>query len=220
MDREEAGLSRQKWSGRRARHAHRGSSGRPTSLSIGTGTGPPGMQKAFSTPITARIESFPIRQPMAKASVRLVLRRRITGPAERVPIDAGLWDPDTNTPTRLEERSHVTLRLACLRDGAVMPYAGDIDPLLGLGAVGGVRGAVPGSRPARCQLDWKSRSTLPRRNGGSGSGTYLSWCWPCYNRKGMGIAWRHAAESGTVVMARYDVRTGLSWPEARPASAG
>ena len=37
--------------------------------------------------------------------------------------DAGLWERDTRTPTRLEEREQVTLRLAVVRDGAVVPYA-------------------------------------------------------------------------------------------------
>jgi CRISPR-associated endonuclease/helicase Cas3 len=40
----------------------------------------------------------------------------------------GLWAPDLHTPTRLEDRPHVTLRLAQLRDGIVVPYAVDEDP--------------------------------------------------------------------------------------------
>ena len=39
----------------------------------------------------------------------------------------GLWEPDTRTPTRLEDRPHVTLRLALVRNGAVVPYAEDPD---------------------------------------------------------------------------------------------
>ena len=35
----------------------------------------------------------------------------------------GAWDPDTITPTRLEERPRVTLRLALERGGTVVPYA-------------------------------------------------------------------------------------------------
>ncbi|PZW44788.1 CRISPR-associated Cas3 family helicase [Humitalea rosea] len=42
--------------------------------------------------------------------------------------NAGLWEPETQTPTRLEDRPQVTLRLALLRDGAVVPYAADADP--------------------------------------------------------------------------------------------
>lgn len=39
----------------------------------------------------------------------------------------GAWEPDTRTPTRLEERETVTLRLAVVRDGVVVPYADDLD---------------------------------------------------------------------------------------------
>ncbi len=35
----------------------------------------------------------------------------------------GEWEPETRTPTRLEARLTVTLRLAVVRDGAVVPYA-------------------------------------------------------------------------------------------------
>lgn len=41
---------------------------------------------------------------------------------------AGLWDVEERTPTRLEEVPQVTLRLAVVRDGAVVPYAADDDP--------------------------------------------------------------------------------------------
>lgn len=37
--------------------------------------------------------------------------------------DTGSWEPDTHTPTRLEDRPQVTLRLARLRDGEIVPYA-------------------------------------------------------------------------------------------------
>lgn len=42
--------------------------------------------------------------------------------------EAGFWEPETRVPTRLEDRPQVTLRLARLRDGAVVPYADDSDP--------------------------------------------------------------------------------------------
>jgi len=40
---------------------------------------------------------------------------------------AGLWASEERTPTRWEDRPQVTLRLARLRDGKVVPYAGDAD---------------------------------------------------------------------------------------------
>jgi CRISPR-associated endonuclease/helicase Cas3 len=39
----------------------------------------------------------------------------------------GLWAPEEHTPTRLEDRPQVTLRLARLRDGVVIPYAEEAD---------------------------------------------------------------------------------------------
>lgn len=42
--------------------------------------------------------------------------------------DAGFWEPETHTPTRLEDRPQVTLRLAFVREGVVLPYAAAADP--------------------------------------------------------------------------------------------
>lgn len=40
---------------------------------------------------------------------------------------AGLWAPEEQTPTRLEDQPQVTLRLARVQDGALVPYAEDAD---------------------------------------------------------------------------------------------
>ena len=37
--------------------------------------------------------------------------------------DGGAWDADIRTPTRLNDDPQITLRLACIRDGRVEPYA-------------------------------------------------------------------------------------------------
>ena len=37
--------------------------------------------------------------------------------------DGGAWDSDARTPTRLNDVAQVTLRLACVRDGRIEPYA-------------------------------------------------------------------------------------------------
>lgn len=42
--------------------------------------------------------------------------------------EAGLWAPEDRTPTRLEDRPMVTLRLAVECAGRVVPYAADPDP--------------------------------------------------------------------------------------------
>jgi CRISPR-associated endonuclease/helicase Cas3 len=57
-----------------------------------------------------------------------VARMNLLSFAECWDRNAGFWEPETHTPTRLEERPTVTLRLALLRDGVVVPYAEDADP--------------------------------------------------------------------------------------------
>ena len=42
--------------------------------------------------------------------------------------DGGAWDSDIRTPTRLVDDPQVTLRLACVRDGCIEPYAHDEAP--------------------------------------------------------------------------------------------
>ena len=42
--------------------------------------------------------------------------------------DAGAWDSDARTPTRLDDHPRVTLRLARFRRGRIEPYARDMEP--------------------------------------------------------------------------------------------
>ena len=42
--------------------------------------------------------------------------------------DAGAWDSDVRTPTRLDDEPQVTLRLARAVDGRIVPYAHDAAP--------------------------------------------------------------------------------------------
>ena len=42
--------------------------------------------------------------------------------------DGGAWDGDMRTPTRLADDPQVTLRLACVRDGRIQPYAQENAP--------------------------------------------------------------------------------------------
>ena len=42
--------------------------------------------------------------------------------------DSGAWASDTRTPTRLVDDPHVTLRLACVRDGRIEPFAQEVTP--------------------------------------------------------------------------------------------
>ena len=42
--------------------------------------------------------------------------------------DGGAWDQDIRTPTRLVDDPQVTLRLARVRDGRIVPYADEVVP--------------------------------------------------------------------------------------------
>lgn len=134
-------------------------------------------------------------------------------------IDAGLWAPDIDTPTRLEDRPHVTLRLACLRDGVIVPYAGDADPLL---AWAQSEVSVAQYRIVSCPVppELEAAAEAARAQWGrwerDSPVVMLALLCPA----GDGYTLDARAESGAVVAARYDARTGLSWSGAEPASAG
>ena len=132
--------------------------------------------------------------------------------------DAGAWEPDTNTPTRLEDRPHVTLRLARLRDGGIVPYAEDMDNRRAW--------ALSEVSVARYRID-----TCPLPSELQAQGELAKAQWGRWERESPfvilallsrdGDLFRLDArtESGAVVAARYDVRTGLSWSGSEPALA-
>jgi CRISPR-associated endonuclease/helicase Cas3 len=134
-------------------------------------------------------------------------------------VGEGNWDPDTNTPTRLEERPHVTLRLACLRDGAIVPYAGDADPLL---AWAQSEVSVAQYRIAACPVPCGLAvvADAARAQWGRWERDSPVVLLALLHQDGDGYRLDARAESGAVVVARYDARTGLSWPGAEPALAG
>jgi len=57
-----------------------------------------------------------------------IARQNVLAFHETYDRNAGLWEPEDRTPTRLEDRPMVTLRLAVVRDGQVVPYVDDPDP--------------------------------------------------------------------------------------------
>lgn len=134
-------------------------------------------------------------------------------------VAAGLWDPDTRTPTRLEDRPHVTLRLARACDGAIVPYADDADPML---AWAQSEVSVARYRIAAC--------SVPAEFGAAANAAKAQWGgWErdsafvllaLLQPDGDGYRLEACAESGAFVQVRYDARIGLSWPQAGPASAG
>jgi CRISPR-associated endonuclease/helicase Cas3 len=132
--------------------------------------------------------------------------------------NAGSWEPDTNTPTRLEDRPHVTLRLACARDGAIVPYAEDPDPkrawALSEVSVAQYRIASCPLPPGLQQAAEKAMTQWGRWERESRF-VVLALLSP----NGGGYTLDARAESGAVVVARYDARTGLSWSAPELAKA-
>lgn len=127
--------------------------------------------------------------------------------------DAGAWEPDTRTSTRLEDRPQITLRLALLHEGRIVPYAqmdGDIRRAWSLSEV-----TVAQHRLATCPVPpelqaaalkameawgrWERESdrfvlALLRTSGADGA----------YTLEGR-------AGSGKPVYARYTLQEGLCW---------
>lgn len=133
--------------------------------------------------------------------------------------DAGLWDPDTNTPTRLEERPQVTLRLACLRNGCLVPYARDADPLL---AWSQSEVSVARYRIAACAVPpgLEDAAETAKAQWGRWERDSPFVLLALLHPDGDMYRLDARAESGAVVQARYDARTGLSWPGTKPAFVG
>ena len=145
--------------------------------------------------------------------------------------DAGAWEPDTNTPTRLEDRPHVTLRLARLRDGVIAPYAEDLDTAQTThrGISHGVIESGTGNLAIRRAWALSEVSVALYRIAACPMPPQLEAAadtakarWGRWEREspfvilalltpdGDGYRLDARAESGAVVAARYDARTGLS----------
>jgi CRISPR-associated endonuclease/helicase Cas3 len=125
--------------------------------------------------------------------------------------EAGLWEPDTHTPTRLEERKTVVLRLARLRDGAVVPYDEDPD-LLRAWALSEV--SVARYRVASCPIPpgLEAAAVLARAGWSRWereSPDYLL----AVLREGEQIA--AVSEAGGMVMLSYCEDLGLIWTPTR-----
>jgi len=141
--------------------------------------------------------------------------------------DAGPWDPDTDTPTRLEDQPHVTLRLAHLRDGVIVPYASDpesaspdnfdIKRAWALSEV-----LVPQYRIAACPLrgSLQKASDTAKAQWGRWERDSPFVLLALLVPDGGGYRLDARTESGSEVVARYDTRTGLSWMGTEPADAG
>lgn len=125
--------------------------------------------------------------------------------------EAGLWEPDTHTPTRLEERETVVLRLARLRDSAVVPYAEDPD-LLRAWALSEV--SVARHRVASCPVPSGLQSAAMVARAGWSRWERES---PRYLLAVLGEDGQIAAvsEAGEEVMLSYREDRGLVWAPAK-----
>ena len=88
---------------------------RPLIEAAADGESPEGLRVAADRALSARL------------SQAAVAKQNLLDLAGGYARHAGLWAPEEQTPTRLEDRPQVTLRLARFRDGAIVPYAEDTD---------------------------------------------------------------------------------------------
>ncbi|WP_187830432.1 CRISPR-associated helicase Cas3' [Siccirubricoccus phaeus] len=123
--------------------------------------------------------------------------------------EAGLWELETRTPTRLEDRPSVTLRLAVERQGWVMPYADGPDPSRAW-ALSEV--AVARHRIAACLVPAGLEVAAEEARAGWGrleresDRILLGVLTP----RGNEFTMLATADSGEPVMVRYDPHAGLS----------
>lgn len=128
---------------------------------------------------------------------------------------AGFWEPETHTPTRLEDQPTVTLRLAVVRDGEVVPYAEDADPrrawslsevtvakhrIASCPMPAGLETAV-----ATAKLQWGRWERESDR-------MLLAVMTPIEDQ----LQFEGQSASGSQFVVLYDTQTGLVWKDATP----
>jgi CRISPR-associated endonuclease/helicase Cas3 len=156
---------------------------------------------------------------LAKASARAfgedlshaeIARQNVLDPRRGYDRDAGLWDREERTPTRLEREPRVTLRLARVEGGALVPYASDpdADRAWALSEVNVAHrhvGACPPPPDLVSEVE-RVRATWPAWERDSET-LLLIILQP--DGEGFSFAVRKASENG--VLARYDRWGGLRW---------
>jgi CRISPR-associated endonuclease/helicase Cas3 len=84
-------------------------------------------------------ESAPMPDGLARSETKSIAEAHVTRSLAQMNLlrmekgycaAAGAWDSETRTPTRLEDGPTVTLRLAVVSDGQVVPYAANAPPEL------------------------------------------------------------------------------------------
>ncbi|MCZ8146709.1 MAG: CRISPR-associated helicase/endonuclease Cas3, partial [Roseomonas sp.] len=139
-----------------------------------------------------------------------VARMNLLNFAECWDRNAGFWEPETHTPTRLDDRPTVTLRLALLRDGAVVPYAEDADPRRAW-ALSEV--TVARHRIASCPVPagLEAAAEAAKQQWGRWERESERVMLAVITLTASGFRLSGLAQSGGPVTAAYDRRTGLVW---------
>lgn len=120
----------------------------------------------------------------------------------------GLWDTDLRTPTRLEDQPQVTLRLAVLHEGIVVPYAHDPD-LRRAWSLSEVR--VAQHRMSTCPAPAGLDTAVAAARAQWGRWERESDMVLCAVLQSDGDGWfvEGSDPQGSLVRRRYDPRTGL-----------
>lgn len=125
--------------------------------------------------------------------------------------DAGFWEPETKTPTRLEDEPQVTLRLALRRGDRIIPYAGEADLRRAwtLSEVG-----VPRRRIAACPLpaELDAAATAAKAAWGQWERESPQVLLALLTSEGERFTLHGKTEAGSAVSACYDVQLGLVLP--------
>ncbi len=79
-------------------------------------------------PVPAALERAENRDRGENSAASSIARMNVLAFGDGYSAKAGAWDSDTRTPTRLEDEPQVTLRLARVADGRVVPWANDAAP--------------------------------------------------------------------------------------------
>ena len=122
----------------------------------------------------------------------------------------GSWEPDIDTPTRHEDRPQVTLRLALVRDGAVVPYAEDADDGRAW-SLSELR--VANHRVASCPVcpDLQAAADVARSHWGRWERDSPRVLLAVMTRSGDWYTFDVLSKTGEASMAKYHPQAGLSF---------
>ncbi len=130
----------------------------------------------------------------------------------------GLWEPDTRTPTRLEDQPQVVLRLALLRGGVVVPYAEDpeVRRAWALSEVG-----IAESRIAACPVppELAAAAEAARAQWGRWERDNPRLLLAVMTAEGEGFRVPGHTREGSAISVLYDLRLGLAPPRIGTGSA-